>query len=509
VPKGFDKLINDDADVDDTLNLIIDTVNKYSKGGFVKQVVKNLSHAGQTDEEFIHELFEYYCRNISYILDQPGTEKVYTPERTIDEKAGDCKKAATFLAAVLEAKGIEPVLKHVYYNNSGAYTHIYVITHNPALKDVAANFYSPGHYITLDPTNDCQYNKEVKYKSATLYFLNGKQMELRQMGRPSFEDMNTETVHRTNIPFSEAISTGCNDMGNAFDELNSNSNLYLSGDGIGKLNFGHLITDVVKHNPYTQAALALVKGGEHLQNAILKSLKIPAKSQALVHDIPLEQQRGSMLALITNNVGGLASHLAAALGTNPNALDNVWGIVGGDINALKAEVLAGSKKPAIDINDKKSEALVEQRTIKGPEYIAGDFFKKLLHGAAALLRAVAPVINAIIPGAGAAVTKIADTADNIANNLPTINKGGITFPPAPQLPVDPHGAKVPAPSGKGHVKGGNFISSPISTLFSTVFVSNAFCHLQYFNHHTAYLVTGAATVLCIPIFYLYKKLLNL
>jgi hypothetical protein len=499
---GFDKLITDDADVDDTLNLIVHTVNTYSKDGFVKQVVKKLTTPVQSREEFIHALFDYYCRNVSYLLDQPGIEKVYTPARTIDEGEGDCKKAATFLAAVLEAKGIEPILKHVYYSNGGDYTHIYVIVPNPG-------FTKQVEYITLDPTNDCQYNKEVKYSKATLYFLNGKHMELRQMGGPPEE--HERTVKSFNIPFSEAIQTGCHEMGNAFDELNDNPNLYLSG-GVGKgkkINFGHLLNNVLLHNPYTQAALALVKGGEHLQNGILKALKVPAKTLLAVHDIPLEQQRGSMLALITNNVGGIASHLALTLGTNPHALDDVWGIVGGDINALKAEVLAGSKKPPININDKKAEALIEQRTIKGPEYIAGDFFKKLLHGAAALLRAVAPVVNAIIPGSGAVISKIADTADNIANNLPTINKNGVTFPPAPQLPVDTHGAKVPSPSGKGHLKGGNFISSPIGTLFSTVFVSNAFCNLQYFSDHTAYIITGAATVLCIPIFYLYKKLLNL
>lgn len=191
---GFDKLISKDAGVDDTLALIISTINEYSKDQFVHDVVAKLGPV--TDRNaFIRKVFDYYCRNVSYILDKQGVEKVYTPARTICEGKGDCKKSATFLSAVLSAAGIDSVLKHVYYNSSDSYTHIYVIVPNPDLTD----------YITLDPTNNCQYDKEVRYKSATLYFLNGKKMQLRQMGA-------APTFNNGALPFSDEIETGCHNL---------------------------------------------------------------------------------------------------------------------------------------------------------------------------------------------------------------------------------------------------------------------------------------------------------
>src|ERR1039457_2684745 len=106
---GFDTLHKENASVEDTLQLIIDFINQYSNDGFAKSIAQRLRKDYAGKEEFLQALFDYYCRNVEYLLDPPGIEQVYTPARTIHEGKGDCKKAAIFLASVLHAAGIEPI----------------------------------------------------------------------------------------------------------------------------------------------------------------------------------------------------------------------------------------------------------------------------------------------------------------------------------------------------------------------------------------------------------------
>lgn len=171
----FDILVKKDATVDDTLRLIVNAVNVCSSSPFVNTLVVALNPSDKNG--FPQRLFDYVCRNATYRLDNPGTEEVWTPEKTIREKFFDCKKVSVLLGSVLKAAGFDPVLKHVYYAGADGslkdYTHIYVILPNPDFRN----------YITLDPTNDCQYNREVDSNKQTLYFLNGEKMDLHMMGK--------------------------------------------------------------------------------------------------------------------------------------------------------------------------------------------------------------------------------------------------------------------------------------------------------------------------------------
>lgn len=172
-------IVKQNATVDDTLRTIVNAVNQCKQSAFIQQVVAEISklHNPQTDKlGFIRELFAFICRNLTYKLDINGIEEVWTPELTMREKIYDCKKGSVFIASVLAAAGIEPILKHVYYASPGGgvenWTHIYTIVPNP----------DTNNYITVDTTNDCRFNTEVNYKTGTLYFLNGKKMELHMMG---------------------------------------------------------------------------------------------------------------------------------------------------------------------------------------------------------------------------------------------------------------------------------------------------------------------------------------
>lgn len=182
---AFDIVVKKEATVDDTLQLIINAINICSRSPFVREVVREISklHDPQTDPRgFIKALFDWCCRNGKYQLDIPGIEEVWTPELTTRMHKFDCKKITVKICSVLKAAGIEPIAKHVYYRGPDGslenFTHIYTIV--PA-SSLGGSGIEP--YITVDPTNDCKYNAEVRHSKATLYHLNGQKMELHMMGR--------------------------------------------------------------------------------------------------------------------------------------------------------------------------------------------------------------------------------------------------------------------------------------------------------------------------------------
>ena len=419
---GFDKLHKKNATVDDTLALIIDFVREYSADGFAKSVAKRL-HATYPDKhDFLRALFDYYCRNIEYCLDPDGIEQVYTPARTISEGKGDCKKASIFLASVLQAAGIEPVLKHVFYKGNDQYTHIYVIVPDPDLDN----------YIVLDPTNDCKYNSEVQYSTGTLYFLNGKKMELRAMGNPNGDGGYVE------VGWSETLTAGCNNMMGQLEDLSVNM--------MGKKGFHPIRTIVHALAESKQLAKVLPKGSMH-------------KLEQLVN-IPLDQQRGSFLLALKHNLEGLADHTAAVLGKDPKAFDKVWSDLGGkDPNDVKKAILEGAKKP---------------KAISGPEYISGKAKGvHLLHALSGILHAVAPIANTIFPGAGNALNGIANKADLVASRVPAKDaKGNLAPPPplpsdiytAPGVPVIPGGQSITPGSVTGSIGGFIFKSTLIISM---------------------------------------------
>lgn len=416
---GYDKLVKKHASVDDTLALIVHAANTESKSSFIKNLVEKLGPTTPRDE-FLRRVFDYYCRNVTYLLDKNGVEKVYTPARTISEGKGDCKKAATFLASVLIAAGITPVFKHVYYAGDDDFTHIYVIVPNPDYT----------HYITLDPTNNCRYNKEVNFKKGTLYFINGKHMELRMMGGPQ----NSENM-------TDMLCSGSDEMlGRMIDAGGTTA--------VAKGNFfNKLKTDYLKYSPDAIVLQAALKAGKSLHDSVLHTLAPKnTKLQAAVKNIPLESQRGAFLELIKQNVDGLATNLAKALGTNPKALDSVWQTLGGDLAGLKQEVLNGAKMP-----------ITSSQGMTGPQYIGKFSLKNLLHGASIILHAVAPLVNVIVPGAGAAINALANKAEAIAQSVPQIVNGQII--PPPPLPIDTKGVKIPLHGQGGGPVHGSFFSA--------------------------------------------------
>ena len=448
--KGFDLLVNPDADTADTLALIVRTVNTYSKSPFAKACAAKLCPKSASRLECIRNVFDYYCRNVDYVLDQPGIEKVYTPQRTIIEGGGDCKKSATFLASVLLAAGIEPVLKHVHYRGNDNYTHIYVIVPNPTISS----------YITLDPTNHCQFDKEVNSHKQTLYFLNGKVMELRSMGNP-----NNNTL--ANLSWSSDISEGTDSLMGDLEQVGDS--LIGKGNGLRNL-LPHLSPRakqwVIKHrvNPHT-AVLADALGVSPIDGKKLRGIELldidgpeyiegpeyifgpeyvgKSKKGGLFKKIfklwkttSLAALRGPFLFIVEFNVHNLAKHLLEGWNHNPNKIEKLWSSFGGNINSLKKVIISGAKK--------KRLLGLDDGEIYGPEFIGkcrsmGFAPAAALAGATPIIVAFANLLKQIKPKSDAAsgLTAAADAAVSISSDP--------NFKLPNDTPVDKEGAKGDAP----------------------------------------------------------------
>jgi hypothetical protein len=454
---GFDTLIKKDAGTADTLRLIVATAQQYSKKPFSIKAAAELCPPGTSREQCLKNVFEFYCRNVSYILDEPKIEKVYTPERTLSEGAGDCKKAAVFIASILIAAGIEPIFKHVYYEGNGEYTHIYIIVPDPDLSN----------YITLDPTNKCQFNKEVRFSKGSLYFINGEKMELHQMGAPGPDPAEV-------ITFTEEVSQGASSIMGDMDELSSNlTGAPLPGKG------------VINHPKHGAEIQAHIKQGKNVDQAALHVVtkSDPYWTKKLQH-VPLSYQRGAFLELVKNNVDGIATHLAAAMGPHPEVLNNLWTVVGGDIATLKKAVIEGAQRKADPIQDKISG---------DDEQIAG-FFKKLLHIGGGILKAVGSVVSIVAPAAGNAIKNVGIKAQEVSANVPATEpnklKEELKF-----APMDRGSFSAPAQAGS--------FFSPAGFIFKSILLIN----LYNFSPGVSTILSSAA--IGAPLMYmLYLKLKN-
>lgn len=169
---SFNQVVKASASSDEVIKEIVSVANEYKNSKFVQQVVKSLSYSNPDEKTFLKRLFQYACHAVKYQMDPAGHEIVFTPMLLIKHGHGDCKKFSTFISSVLLAKGITPVLRVCSYAGED-WEHIYVIV--PEGKD----------YITLDPVNKCQYNKEVNSKYCRDYYLDGTKSKIIPMNKLS------------------------------------------------------------------------------------------------------------------------------------------------------------------------------------------------------------------------------------------------------------------------------------------------------------------------------------
>lgn len=315
------------ATIPDTLKLINLAVNVYYKSPFVTRLTKQLNPNGDK-YDFCKRLFDYVCKNVKYQLDGEGNEEVWSPEKTIREGRGDCKKMTTLIACVLKNAGIEPVLKHVRYKDE-AHTHIYVIVPFPTVEK----------YLTIDPVNHCQWNTEVEHAKASLYFLNGEKMDLHMMGNvPSqkktytFKSANLSTpICGVDDDISALAGVGCACSG-VKDDVLSNA---LAGD----FNITGLDDDQIIYGVGTI-------GRKRRSKAEKRQLRKDRRQKAfkVFKAVNLAPIRASFLMLVRSNIFRLANRMAKAWIHDSSGLTKMWLSFGGDPKVLKNTIKKGAWK---------------------------------------------------------------------------------------------------------------------------------------------------------------------
>lgn len=436
----YDHLINKDAATTDTLALLIQTAREEANTPLIKKLAKELE---PTDPliPFLKRLFDYVERNVEYQLDSSYVndkgetvyrEDIWTTAKLIDEGIGDCKKISTFIAAVLIAAGIEPIFKWVTYPPPEQWTHIYIIVPLDANAD---------HYITLDPTGDApEFNSEVQYQEATLYFIDGTNMPKIELHKMGYTPTGVGAMAITK-PLHEGATSLMHEMGGTHVTLHPEVKKLMDA-GV----------------PHNLAAL----------HVLTKNGTPPPPNIQRLANVPLTQQRGAFMELIKNNYNGMASHLADALSKAPNALDNLWHTVGGDIAALKTAVINGATKKAA--TDADMEAMPTNGMPMSGMPMGKGFFKKILHAAAGVIHFVAPLVKIVSPAAGNALENIGEKAQQASDALPPKTVPGANTPPPPapthsEVPPDKTGIQ----SAPTH---GSVAGSAVGFWFKTTMILN-------------------------------------
>lgn len=464
-------IVKQNATVDDTLRTIINAVNQCSKSPFVQTVVRELGGPNPPDKlQFIKNLFGFICRNLKYQLDIPGVEEVWTPELTLREKIYDCKKGSVFIGSVLAAAGIDPILKHVYYSAPGGglqdYTHIYVIVPESSMRGPGAHtmefVLSP--YITVDTTNDCKFNAEVNHKTATLYFLNGKKMELHMMGNPNARATQTAPGLLSTSAFSSAANHCARKLEDDMRATCRMPSRSICGpadyevDLIGLKNqyFSYTVAEATAH---TTAVIVMAP----LRGAFLGLLwlgKFLAKTPLKLH---------------------MAKRLAQGWQKDPNKMRKWWWKKGGskDANALKTAIIKGS---GISISGPAGYGYDFPLAI---DYRTADFNFQPNAGMGAVTLATASAALAL-------AAPLIVSAKALMKELGVFKEGDTDPEPPPSEPAPepppPPPAPGPSPQGLSILS----VSTPINTTVKAIFLMGISSMFTGFNFYALNICCAAA-----------------
>lgn len=317
--------IKDNATTQDTVNAIIEVINKTSKEGFVPELAKAFNPNG-SKLEYIKRLFDFICNKVDYEMDPPGWEKIYTPAKLFLTAKGDCKKMTTAIGAVLKAAGIEPLLKVITYDGA-SWAHIYIIA---KINE---------KYYILDPVNNKRFDSEINHKLAAVYNLAGN---FKIMPGNKLSILGS----RNNNSLFNSFNDGINDLSGDLDSASSSVG---SMFGMSETSLsGPEIEDILAHFETTLSpglsGMGKLKILSKLKNALTKVVKVGVKVSAA-------PMRASVLGIILLGKAlehsplkmNLAHNLAKTWqADNGKKLSDLWTKFGGDPKQLKATISKAS-----------------------------------------------------------------------------------------------------------------------------------------------------------------------
>jgi hypothetical protein len=160
-PEEQDKIIIQDGEVEETVDLMKKVVWKYQDD--TKKISKYLK--GNTLQETCRNTWDFLFNHIQYKLDQKGLEQLRRPNRSWAERSTgiDCDCFSIFVSSILRNLKIPHEFRITKYNKD-AYQHVYVIVPQNGKSD----------YITIDCVlSQFNYEKPFTAKKDFTMSLNG------------------------------------------------------------------------------------------------------------------------------------------------------------------------------------------------------------------------------------------------------------------------------------------------------------------------------------------------
>lgn len=310
-------LVKKNADLSDTIRLIVTTIQQNYSSPFIEAINAKLFSSDPNTANYLRRLHDYIYRNVKYQLDPIGKEKVYRPETTISNGNGDCKKQSVIIAAALKRAGIQCYLKHVFYKDQ-PFTHIYVIVPAQTAKG----------YITMDATENPTFNNEVQYQRANVYDLNGKKMDL-YTGKRSVTENFTAPIYNASRGLMDDMNfiTGCPMGSTPLEQAVAIEAQLMNPESMSSRRYnGEAYPMGKKRKSKEERKENRKKISQHFKGVGFGPLRL------------------AFLGLVRINALKLADRLLMLYKKDRPRLEKTWNDFGGNIEQLKETIAKGSKE---------------------------------------------------------------------------------------------------------------------------------------------------------------------
>jgi len=234
-PSGKDHRAKKNADVEDTLKLIRQTVPMSLWQ--TKKIAAKLK--GKTLRDTCRNIWQFVYDHIQYKMDEPGVEQIRSPRRTWYERETgvDCDCYTEFISSILVNLGIPHVLRITKYPKEPpdipTWQHIYPIV--PVSGSLSGTLSNRNDYITMDCVKDGFDDEEpfLEYKDykMRLDYLDGidnnnaregedyEEIEMQLMGNGYGEPKTVDMADIYSVHDDEQIGNIFKKIGNAVKKV--------------------------------------------------------------------------------------------------------------------------------------------------------------------------------------------------------------------------------------------------------------------------------------------------
>ena len=134
IPAQLLAIPSGDAGTKVTLAIMRRMARRYKKSVPLRQLALNIIRdlpTGPSGKNFfgqVERIQDYVRNNIQYVRDINGVETVQTPDRTLDNRAGDCDDQSLLVATLLETIGHRTRFVAIKMSVFGPFVHVFAET---------------------------------------------------------------------------------------------------------------------------------------------------------------------------------------------------------------------------------------------------------------------------------------------------------------------------------------------------------------------------------------------